>query len=582
MELRESSDRRLLLRFFAVATAVKLLLIPSYRSTDFEVHRNWLAITHSLPLSKWYFDETSPWTLDYPPFFAYFERFLSVFARLVDPRIVDLQSGLDYSAESVIYFQRISVIVSDLCLLYGVYRLTRKLEPMKRNLICALVIWSPGLLIVDHIHFQYNGFLLGWLLLSISFLQDGRDLFGGFLFAVLLCFKHLFAVAAPVYFVYLLRHYCWSGLSTGFRRLVTLGTVVVAVFAAAYGPFIYIGQIKQVISRMFPFGRGLCHAYWAPNVWVFYIILDKGLAFLLRKLGFEIQIPSASFTGGLVGDSSPFAVLPQITPLTTFAMVLLAITPCLIKAWKKPQPGHVARWIAYAYTCGFLFGWHVHEKASLHFTIPLAIVAVQSLEDAKHYFLVSIVSCYSLFPLLYEPREYPIKVLLLLLHCMVMWLGFAAQYADEKASKKKEAGELKSKFGIGCLEKSYLMGLVMVEIVSQFLHPFFLGIRRGCLRINAISTKWEPTKVVPQADRVLVRLEELAQTTSGGVLLPKAAVKFERYLTGEVISVGSEVGQQVGPGKKVLFSDVSAYEVDLGTGARHCFCKESDLLALVE
>nr|AAC27468.1 putative glucosyltransferase [Arabidopsis thaliana] len=370
MDHREKSDRRLLLWFFAVATAVKLLLIPSSRSTDFEVHRNWLAITNSLPLTKWYFDETSQWTLDYPPFFAYFERFLSIFARLVDPRIVDLQSGLDYNAESVIYFQRISVIVSDLCLLYGVYRLTRKLEPLKRNLICALVIWSPGLLIVDHIHFQYNGFLLGWLLLSISFLQEGRDL-----------------------------------LVTGFRRLVTIGAVVVAVFAAAYGPFIYHGQIQQVISRMFPFGRGLCHAYWAPNFWVFYIILDKGLAVLLRKLGYEIQIPSASFTGGLVGDSSPFAVLPQITPLTTFAMVLLAISPCLIKAWKKPHSGLVARWVAYAYTCGFLFGWHVHEKASLHFTIPLAIVAVQSLEDAKHYFLVSIVSCYSLYPLLYEPRS---------------------------------------------------------------------------------------------------------------------------------------------------------------------------------
>ncbi|KFK37270.1 hypothetical protein AALP_AA4G235500 [Arabis alpina] len=490
MAHRKNNDRRLLLWFFAVFTTVKLLLIPSYRSTDFEVHRNWLAITNSLPLTQWYYDETSQWTLDYPPFFAYFERFLSTFASLIDPRIVDLESGLNYTSDSVIYFQRITVIVSDLSLLYGVYRLSRDLDSIKRNLIWVLVILSPGLLIVDHVHFQYNGFLLGLLLISISFLEQGRDLIGGFLFAVLLCFKHLFAVAAPVYFVYLLRHYCWSGLVTGFRRLLTIGAVVVAVFAVAYGPFVYYGQIEQVIKRMFPFGRGLCHAYWAPNFWVFYIILDKGLTFLLRKLGFDIQIPSASFTGGLVGDSSPFAVLPQITPLATFALVLLAITPCLLKAWQKPQPGLIARWIAYAYTCGFLFGWHVHEKASLHFTIPLAIVAVQSLEDAKHYFIVSIVSCYSLFPLLYEPQEYPIKVLLLLSHSMVTWLGFKAQHADNTSLKKNETGEIeiKSKFRIGCIEKSYLIGLVIVEIVSQFLHPYFLGDKFPFLPLMLIST----------------------------------------------------------------------------------------------
>lgn len=73
---------------------------------------------------------------------------------------------------------------------------------------------------------------------------------------------------------------------------------------------------------MFPFGRGLCHAYWAPNFWVFYIILDKGLAFTLRKLGFEIQTPSASFTGGLVGDSSPFAVLPQVLILCDHTVII--------------------------------------------------------------------------------------------------------------------------------------------------------------------------------------------------------------------------------------------------------------------
>ncbi|CAO2835233.1 unnamed protein product [Amaranthus hypochondriacus] len=489
-----------LIWFSFISTTIKLLLIPSYHSTDFEVHRNWLATTYSLPLSHWYSDTTSQWTLDYPPFFAYFELFLSFFASKIDPTIVNLHEGLNYKADSVIYFQRITVMVSDLVLPYAIYRITRHLDSTKRRLIWVLVIWSPGLMIVDHMHFQYNGFLLGLLLLSISGLIEGNDLMGGFFFAVLLCFKHLFAVAAPIYFVYLLRHYCRGGLIKGFGRLLVMGLTVMVVFVAAFGPFVYHDQMLQVIHRMFPFGRGLCHAYWAPNFWVFYIMADKLLAFSLRRMGFDVPRPTGSFTSGLVGDSSPFAVLPQITPLVTFVMVLLAIFPCLLKVWKNPEPRKIARWIAYAYTCGFLFGWHVHEKATLHFVIPLAINAMDSISDARHYFLLSIVSCYSLFPLLFEAREYPIKVTLLLLHCILLWFGFSAFFTEgtitnsKKHSPKKNSDRGldrdlsdKGKLDIGWIRRSYLVGLVAVEIWGQFLHPLILENKLPFLPLMLVS-----------------------------------------------------------------------------------------------
>lgn len=80
----------------------------------------------------------------------------------------------------------------------------------------------------------------------------------------------------------------------------------------------------------------------------------------------------------------------QITPMMSLFLVVLSIFPCTVQIWRRPQQQHITQWVAYAYTCGFMFGWHVHEKASLHFVIPLSLVAIVSSEDAGHYIILSI------------------------------------------------------------------------------------------------------------------------------------------------------------------------------------------------
>ena len=93
-------------------------------------------------------------------------------------------------------------------------------------------------------------------------------------------------------------------------------------------------------------------------------------------------------------------------------------------------------------------------------------------------------------------------------------------------------------------------------------------------------------KLIPLADRVIVKQIEAEETTKGGIILTSAAKEKPQFA--EVIAVGpggmvdgKEVAMQVKPGDRVVYSKYAGTEVKLDK-EEYVILKQSDILAIVE
>eukprot|EP00922_Rhytidocystis_sp_ex-Travisia-forbesii_P060617 GHVS01089861.1.p1 GENE.GHVS01089861.1~~GHVS01089861.1.p1 ORF type:complete len:617 (+),score=26.03 GHVS01089861.1:746-2596(+) len=308
-----------------------------------------------------------------------------------------------YMSIGTLWFQRLTVILTELLLFAAIVSLNSRSSGRngtrgreggriaaraksgsclltssdREELLLGVVstAFNGGLLIVDHIHFQYNGFLLGVLLLAASNISKGRIFLGAVLFTCLLNLKHIFLYVAPVFGLYLLRSYCivnevplivegqkngpataalptehqdenntsapGTPLQAKFKlsRFCSIGLVVCLVCCASTFPVIRTGRVEEMISRLFPFGRGLVHAYWAPNLWALYLVLDRTLLAILKAIegkigatGLVIGRESLSPTAGMTRVTTT-AVLPNVTPLVALCAVAILYYPVLKLCW---------------------------------------------------------------------------------------------------------------------------------------------------------------------------------------------------------------------------------------------------------
>lgn len=338
---------------------------------DYEAQRHWQEVTVNLPLAEWYANTTDNdlqyWGLDYPPLTAYHSLLCGMVAQWLDPAFVALHTSRGYESAGHKLFMRCSVVLADL-LMYipAAWCLMRALARRKaghQEFVCLLLY--PGLYLVDHGHFQYNGVSLGLFVGAVAALIASRDCLGSVLFCLALNYKQMELYHALPFFFYLLG-VCFRqrGVLGFVWKLAKLGCSVAFAFSAVWLPFAEDPAVlTQAVRRLFPFERGLFEDKVA-SVWCSLSVLVK-----LKTLV----------------DTRNMAL---ICLLSTAVCML----PSSLHLLARPTSRHLRYALLNSSLVFFLFSYHVHEKTILLAAIPACMLVSEEPFMAAWFLTVSTVS----------------------------------------------------------------------------------------------------------------------------------------------------------------------------------------------
>ena len=361
---------------------------------DYEAQRHWQEVTVNLEVEDWYRNTTDNdlqyWGLDYPPLTAYHSYITGRLAANINASFVSLHTSRGEESPPHKLFMRLSVLAADLLLLFPAIFM---LSPGRLSTTVTLLAY-PGLILIDHGHFQYNAASLGLFLMAVAALMRGKDLTGSLLFVLALNYKQMELYHALPIFFYLLG-LCWNQptITSRLLKLSSIGATVVCTFALVWAPFIFLGSdsVLQVVKRCFPFGRGL----FEDKVANFWCSLD-----VVVKLKHTLSIPDlAKLSGGVT---------------------LLLALPANLHLLIRPTISNLVLSLTSTALAFFLFSFQVHEKSILLAVVPAVLLygEAPSLRITIPWFTT--VATFSMMPLLLKDGLFLPSVALSVLHLTLM------------------------------------------------------------------------------------------------------------------------------------------------------------------
>ncbi len=388
---------------------------------DYEAQRHWMEVTTQLPISQWYFHDLPWWGLDYPPLTAYHSWLLGTIGSLIDPSWFALYTSRGSADPTLKIFMRATVIVSEyLIYIPAVVVFVRRYSRLSgvttwtASVALVAILMQPATILIDHVHFQYNTVMLGFVLASMSSMLAGRYLWASVFFVAALGFKQMALYYAFSVFAYLLGNCTFPRVNMA--RLLAVAAVTLAAFAILVLPLVIgalydhhrgidtrpdpdgprpllplfqgladyldteapyypvVEQMVQVVHRIFPFARGLFEDKVA-NVWCAANVVVK-----LNKYPPKL-LQNAALLATLVSIIPPNVIL-FFRPRKTLLPLAFAAT-----AWGF-----------------FLFSYQVHEKSILLPLMPMTLLLARSNglgKDTRAWVgFANLVGVWTLFPLL--------------------------------------------------------------------------------------------------------------------------------------------------------------------------------------